>query len=250
MVRYTNKYMAIPVGVSWFSARRSALDNILPNVYYHIKESGGRKLSGQKETTKTLEIDLVQPEEAIHAGFIKSLRQQVRQAEDEGIQCYFKNDDIEFFVEFFNQFARSKKIHTVTVARLHEMNEFLNLSFATFNGVILAAHSYIVDHDLKIVRAFHSATRRLEDSAERSRVAKANKLLHYKDMLDFKKRGFEIYDFGGIAINTENPELKGINDFKMSFGGKVVDCDNYYNKSYLLFRRVSRLFKLTNDTAE
>ncbi|MBZ5855770.1 hypothetical protein [Flavihumibacter profundi] len=242
--------MALPVGVSWFSAKQSALDQVLPNVYYHIKESGGKQISGQKEISKTLEIDLTQPEESLHAGFIKSYRQQIRQAEDEGVICYFKDDELEFFSDFFNQFARSKKIHTVTPERLVAMNGHLKLSFASFNGVILAAHSYIVDNDLKIVRAFHSASRRLEDSVERTRVGKANKLLHYKDMLAFKQQGFKTYDFGGIAIDTGNPELKGINDFKLGFGGQVVECENFYSYGYVLLRKLSRMFKITSKTTE
>ncbi|MBC6489949.1 peptidoglycan bridge formation glycyltransferase FemA/FemB family protein [Flavihumibacter stibioxidans] len=250
MASYKVKYMAIPVGVSWFSASQSAIDHLLPNVYYHVKESGGKQIIGQKEISRTLEIDLTQAEETLHAAFLKSYRQQIRQAEEEGVTCYFKDDEIGFFAEFFNQFARNKKIHTVTPERLTEMKRHLRLSFASYNGVVLAAHSYIVDNDLKIVRAFHSATRRLEDSVERNRVGKANKLLHYKDMLEFKRQGYEIYDFGGIAMDSDNPELKGINDFKLGFGGKVVDCDNFYSYGYVLLRKLSRIFKLTSETSE
>jgi hypothetical protein len=41
-------------------------------------------------------------------------------------------------------------------------------------------------------------------------------------MLSFRKHDIECYDFGGVALNTETPELVGINEFKRSFGGDLV----------------------------
>ncbi|ULQ57949.1 peptidoglycan bridge formation glycyltransferase FemA/FemB family protein [Flavihumibacter rivuli] len=244
MIKYRMNYSGIGVGVSWYIARQGFLDSFLPNVYYHVKNTGGKELKGVEDISHTLEIDLRQPVETLHGSFQKSYRQQIRQSEEEGITCYF-SDDIPFFVDFFNQFAKVKNIHTVTVERMMEMKPFLKLSFAEYQGTVLAVHSYLVDEDTKIVRTFHSATRRLEDNIERNRVGKANKYLHYKDMIAFKEMGIETYDFGGIAKDTEQKDLKGINEFKMGFGGEVVPCRNVYSYGYYLMRKVSRMLGLT-----
>ena len=47
------------------------------------------------------------------------------------------------------------------------------------------------------------------------------------DMIYFKKEGYAIYDFGGYAYGTNNPDLIGINNFKDQFGGELVEESNF-----------------------
>jgi lipid II:glycine glycyltransferase (peptidoglycan interpeptide bridge formation enzyme) len=46
-------------------------------------------------------------------------------------------------------------------------------------------------------------------------------------MLYFKEKIYLEYDFGGYAFGTSNAKLQGINKFKDSFGGELVEQSNY-----------------------
>ena len=61
---------------------------------------------------------------------------------------------------------------------------------------------------------------------DRNIVGYANRGLHHYIINVAKIRGYNVYDFGGIAKNTLDKKKKGINEFKMAFGGEEVI---YYN---------------------
>jgi len=65
-------------------------------------------------------------------------------------------------------------------------------------------------------------------------VGRANRFLHYEDIRYFKEHGYETYDLGGYAKDTQDPKLQGINVFKESFGGTIVEQYNYYSPLYKL----------------
>ncbi|KIC94314.1 hypothetical protein [Flavihumibacter solisilvae] len=239
MIAYNRKYGLLNVRVKWFATKQHFSEIFVPTVFYHTRKNGTSFL-GVKEVSHTLEISLDQDVQSLHGQFIKSYRQQIRQSEEQGVYCCF-TDDLEAFVEFFNDFAETKKIHPVSLPMLREMKDYLKISFAMLGDQILAAHSYILDHQNAVVRTFHSATKRLDDTYDKNTVGKANKLLHFRDMVYFKDEGFKTYDFGGIALNTENPELKGINNFKMAFGGNVKESINYYSCTYYVLRQIMRM---------
>ena len=46
-------------------------------------------------------------------------------------------------------------------------------------------------------------------------------------------------DFGGYAENTDNKSLQGINEFKLSFGGHKVECENYQSLPYFLLNKIA-----------
>ena len=125
------------------------------------------------------------------------------------------------------------------------MGDSVKLSFATNNGEILAAHSYIIDEEVGIVRHLHSATKRLDEQYDRNLIGRANKYLTVKDILYFKEKGFKTFDFGGYAKDTPDESLKGINNYKLLFGGTVVTCIDYYSYNYWLLKRLSKLMGLS-----
>jgi hypothetical protein len=57
---------------------------------------------------------------------------------------------------------------------------------------------------------------------ERSAIGRANRLLHWHDMLFFKNQEVSTYDFGGWYEKKEDPARLNINKFKESFGGEIV----------------------------
>lgn len=240
MVRFKKKFLFFNIYENWFQCNPTILDLILPNAYLHVKDRKEKIVPGFSDVTYTVENDLTLDQEAIYAGFQKSLRQQIRQSEEAGITCQF-HDDIEGFVKFFNEFAASKNLPPTSKRRILEMDGFLQLSYAMLDGEILVAHSSLVDEKNKIARAFHSASRRLDESFDKNLIGKANKVLHYHDMMFFKQKGFTVYDFGGYTENTDDKALQGINNFKLLFGGQKVACTNYYTVSYHLMRKIGQM---------
>ena len=82
-----------------------------------------------------------------------------------------------------------------------------------FRMLLNKYHSCICDD--KNIRLLHSCSEfRETDTAFRNAIGRANKYLHWKDMLYFINQHKEKYDWGGISsFDTPN----GIDKFKMSF---------------------------------
>jgi lipid II:glycine glycyltransferase (peptidoglycan interpeptide bridge formation enzyme) len=59
----------------------------------------------------------------------------------------------------------------------------------------------------------------------------ANRLAIREMIKSAKKEGLAEFDFGGYATGKIGEELKGINEFKLSFGGRI--CEKFsYSKNY------------------
>lgn len=243
MPSFIKKYSIITVRECWFRNESNLFDIFRPVALLHLKDRIPVPWFFIRKNSYTVENDLTISSQEIQSNFIKALRQQIRIAEADGITCSFHND-IEGFVSFFNDFAYSKNIAPTSKGRIIEMGNNFLMSYASLNGEILVAHSYILDKEIGIARAFHSASRRLDATIDKNLVGRANKLLHYTEIMYFKEKGFKIYDFGGYSGADDKRNLKGINEFKLSFGGKVVQCENYYSPIYLLFRRIAVFLRI------
>ena len=77
----------------------------------------------------------------------------------------------------------------------------------------------------KWLRLLNSERNQYED---KNIVGYANRGLHHYTINLAKNLGYQTYDFGGIAKNTTDKKKKGINQFKMAFGGEE---EFYYNVS-------------------
>lgn len=239
MISYFISYGIFPVRVNWFGLKQRPVDVIIPSVYYHIKTDPSH-FQGYKELGHTLEISLLQSIDDLKAGMVKSYRQQIRQSEETGIQ--FKEiPNREDYVSFYNAFAEGKGLPLLSKKRIWEYGSKFQVVGAYLGDTLLAAHTYLLDNETKTVRVFHSATQRLNEEIDRNLVGKANKYLHYCGMVYYKEKGFEIYDFGGIAYNSTDPGLQGINTFKTQFGGEVVESYTVYSYLYYLLRWGFRL---------
>ena len=245
MVRYYKKVSFFKVYESWFTYQFQLKHLFSLNAFFHLKNKK-KWIPAIGKKTYTLELNLEDDVDVITLKFNKQIRQQVKIAEKEGTTCCFENE-IEKFVEFFNDFAKKKDTWLTTEQRIRDMGDHVKLSFALNNGVILAAHSYIVDREIGIVRQLHSATKRLDENYDRNFIGRANKYLTVKDMFYFKENGFKIFDFGGFAKDTENESLKGINNFKLQFGGELTACTDYYSVNYWLLKKISKLVKVSGN---
>jgi hypothetical protein len=155
------------------------------------------------------------------------------------------SNDIDKFVEFFNDFAIKRNTYTTSRERVEEIGSKLKICFAEKDSIPLVAHTYLEDDEMGIARILHSATARLDENLDRNFVGKANKYLTVKSMLHYKQKGYSIFDLGGYAANTTDAGLQGINNFKMMFGGKVVPCNDYYSYPYWLLKKISGILGLS-----
>jgi hypothetical protein len=190
-----------------------------------------------KEITHTLVTDLTQDADLIISAISKSVLKEAKKAEAEGITCIF-NNDVEKFIEFYNKFAGNKQLYQFNKKFISEYKDFNTIAYAMKDGEILAAHFYLVSKKLKLVRSFLSGTRNADDQFDKRMIGMANKLLKINTIHHFKKNNFETLDYGGIVLNTDNQSLKGITEYKMSFGGKVTTDVSFLSPVYFILLKI------------
>lgn len=243
MVSFCRKYFLLKVRQNWFSGECKISDIFSLNAYLFFKEIRKKRIWGIIKVSYTIENSLLPTVDEIFSGFTATTRYDIRRAEKEGIECRFIND-IHGFVEFYNAFAKERGIPPTSRKRVMEMGDNLKLSFAFFNGQIVSTHSYIVDKKIGIVRFYQSASSRFDNHFDPAGIGRANKLLQYRDMIYFKEQGYKIYDFGGYSENTQNKGLLGINQYKLSFGGKITTCYSCYSFGYYIIMRIAEILEL------
>lgn len=175
--------------------------------------------------------DLTIPEEEILAGINKNVRYEIRRSERDGIQTeFYGKSDIEsnreildLFGDIYRRMYKSKGVD----ADLNRsaIEKYLEADKILFSAVwrddeMILFHSYVCDNEE--TRLLHSASF-FREAADPGMMGRANKKLHWEDMLYFKQNGFVRYDWGGIS-DFDNPN--GIDAFKLKFGGERI---TYYN---------------------
>jgi len=194
-----------------------------------------------KEISHTLITDLTQDTDIIISAISKSVLKESKKAEAEGITCIF-NNDVEKFIEFYNKFAGNKQLYQLNKKFISEYKDINTISYAMKDGEILAAHFYLVSKKLKLVRSFLSGTRNADEQFDKRMIGMANKLLKINSIQHFKKNNFETLDYGGIVLNSDNKSLKGITEYKMSFGGKVKTDVSFLSPVYFILLKIFSFF--------
>ena len=213
----------------WFCARPAIVDSI--RLVRYVQSSWTRPYPGfVREAFSTKLIDLSQSEGEIFTQFHKNTQYKIRRAEREGIACDF---DVALgeFVDFYNGVAATAGWDRIRGALLESAGANRRLTAAREPTGTLAMHSYIVDPAEARVRLWHSASIQGQESSSERRnlVGRANRLLHFRDMLHFKQAGFALYDFGGYATDLNDHKKQAINRFKDGFGGRIVNESNFHS---------------------
>ena len=78
--------------------------------------------------------------------------------------------------------------------------------------------------DRKRVRSVHMASANSGDlpKEEQRKIGRANRLLVWHCMLQYRSEGIQVFDLGGWYSGGDDRALLGINKFKECFGGKTV----------------------------
>jgi hypothetical protein len=174
----------------------------------------------------SLKTDLAAPAELIAAGFAESCRRQIRRAGNDGLRHQVfagAVDGLEEFAKFYDVFARQKGVWLIDrhwLAQAAAARQ-LALSCVSRDGERLVWHAHLCA-GRTVQLAYSASWFRAGDRDYRSLVARANRWLHWRDMLGFRDAGALHYDWGGMFEDESTPERAGINRFKRTFGGEPV----------------------------
>ncbi len=200
-------------------------------------------------------IDLTQDAAEIMGCFSKTRRYEIRRAMERDnlyIDFYQPNTRLECneFFDFYNEFAKSKGRTDIAKGKAYALMENGRLIIAKISSAeneILSMHGYIADEDSKRVALYTSSSLFREKIDIANLIGRANGLLHYKCMLYFKEKGYSIYDFGGIYKGNDNIQLQNITQYKMSFGGKLIEFDNSVVIPFRLLRGIDAFLETNRD---
>jgi hypothetical protein len=190
-----------------------------------------------KQTQHTLLIDLNQDDETLQSGMSKNMRAQLRKAENDGF-VWEPSTDLEEFRQLFNAFAADKKLKALSTGVLEAEREFLFVAKVLFEGRPLVAHAYLVDREESRARFLYGATVRLAEGVDANLVGRSNRWAHWREIQEFRTQGLKTFDFGGYALDTKDAQKQGINQFKESFGGRVVEESTYDSFWFALAKSV------------
>lgn len=235
MITIKKRQSLFTVTENWFGYKFHWSDFFLPVCYRGLREMNQELYFGIKKYTKTIVLPINKSINDIYAGFSTTLKYEIKKAEAEGVQCYFNNDR-KAFIEFYNDFAKSKKLATLNIDRNDKYcGDIWKASYAVLNGQILVAHSYLEDKESGIVRLMESGSMRLNEKFDPKQIGQANKLLHHFDIKFFKEGGLQFYDFGGWD------NLPGLLKFKQAFGAYPINIFNYFSYSYAIKDRIKEI---------
>jgi hypothetical protein len=244
-VRFQFTKYLIPIRKYYFECRKTPplSDFFLPTAYMHCYEKAHPWFFSAKEG-HTLTNDLTISEEDLFATFQKKTRSYIRKADKEA--CFTLDDgpDLGEFREFVHEFANKRELSYYELDALKELgHEYYDiLALRGDNGKIALAHMYLCSPKKRICSLLISAAddSGREDAEKRQQMGRANRLLHWQAMRRLKAAGYATYDWGGYALNTEDPVLQGINSFKQRFNGTLRTVYHYYSPAYALIKWLKR----------
>jgi len=222
--------------VIWFAEKPSFFDGSVFLEYRQVRSTAEYQ-GFMRSPFHTIHISLDGDDASILASFSKGTRYEVNRAMRDGV---FFSSDVrqDDFVRFYNEFALLKSRKCLAPEELDLMGAHLSVTSAGYGDEVLVMHCYLLDMQLRKVRLLYSAShfRAFGDSAERNLVARANRMLHYKDMLYYRERGYSCYDLGGISLEQNDQEKAHIANFKAGFGGCIVEESHYISVPLVVMR--------------
>jgi lipid II:glycine glycyltransferase (peptidoglycan interpeptide bridge formation enzyme) len=227
----------------------------MAEIWYNYNEQPDRKIdvlrykyvaerkekAASFEELWTLLIDLGKTEDELFSLIRKNTRYEINRARNKDniesvalLKKGQKNEEkLKQYIDFFNAFAESKNRSHIHFSDLEQFynNGTLCVRFAraparsaSVGNDPLTMHAYIISDNTARLHQSSSLFRNSEDSEYKNLVGRANRLLHWEDLLYFKKEGVRWYDFGGwyggAATSQSYREQLLIDQFKESFGAE------------------------------
>lgn len=227
MIVYRSRFLRI--GESWF-VREPTLRSDVDVV--HLRSMELPTKGGCSNEFSTLTVDLRREPEDLERRMNQTTRYEVRRAlARDNFTASLTTAPTESDIQTFADDYRFNPASDAAPSVLDRLDRYgsvgmLALSVVTKDAAVLARHAYIFDsRDTRLlyaVQILSSETR--EDRAWHSR---ANRMLHWIDMLRFRELGIERLDMGGWSGQSADPKLRAVSAFKAGFGGSIstrYDC--------------------------
>jgi lipid II:glycine glycyltransferase (peptidoglycan interpeptide bridge formation enzyme) len=243
---YTKKKYGIHISEIWYNAQED-FENKSDVIIYKYVHKKKDKMSSFEDLF-TIMVDLAPDEKDLFSRLSKTTKYQINRArEKDKVLCFTflekeeKNEEkIKKYIEYFNEFARSKKRPELTFAKLEKYynNGALCIRCAADQdqSIIYTMHAYIVSDNTARLHQSASHFRNSGEADLKSLIARANRRLHWDDILYFKSTGLKNYDFGGWYGGKTDAEKLSINQFKESFGGTIKQEYSYIVPGTLIGR--------------
>ena len=187
------------------------------------------------------ETDLRPSLTEIMAKMKSNTRNEIRRAERE--ECRFAIDDgFDEFIPFYNAFCDSKGYGDhVSRARLSKFKNIL-VTRVVCGDDTLAMHVTQLDPTGKIAILVLSGSQRLGKGVNTKLIGWGNRYLHFKELEWLKEHGYETYDWSGVCLDPHNPQHT-IGQFKLSFGGTLVESWTLKSPLYAFLEKTRDLFR-------
>jgi hypothetical protein len=247
MLRFEFPLRRLPFGKAthtWFAARPDPADAWGFAIYYQAKSTD--EMPGFKREQKhTKFISLAGTEDDIFDQIGKNTKPKIKQALAEGGLRFAVIEQADEVRDLYNEFARGKGRPPLEERTFRAYWPKMVATKISLDADPLVMHAFLVDEGLHRANHLYSASlfRSTDDPDRRARIGRANRALHYLNMLNFKDRGITTYDLGGYALGTQDPELQQVNEFKDSFGGQLVEESNYVSLPLHWARKFSGLLR-------
>lgn len=175
-----------------------------------------------KSSSHTIKINLTQDINKIYDSFKKGTKYDIRRAEKDGV-TYITSKNICNFLKMHEDFSESKDRISVKKHDLELFGENYIITLAIKDNHAIAAHYYIIDSNIGNALLLHSASsyRKCNSPTDRALIGRANRGLHFYDIIYFKSENFKLCDLGGYALIKPNQEQIRINKFKEEFNSNI-----------------------------
>lgn len=210
-------------------------------VFGNYNEIKGKHVFSQEQSS--LITDLKLNEEDLWLKMSKTVRNEINRCERENVKVeiyeseYLVNncDILDIFSEMYHNMYFEKGMENIypdkKLLLQYAKNNKLLLTSAFIDNQPVVFHTYVYsDRNTRLLQSCSEF--RACDNTMRNAIGRANKYLHWKDIQLFKKRGFHIYDWGGVSSLSEP---NGIDKFKMAFGNTPI---TYFNIRYIVSLRL------------
>ena len=226
-----------------FFAEEKDLSGAFKIVRYAHSLTDVKKLGLKRIEMATAYTDLTLSVEDIIEQATSNKKNVKRVMRNGGIVCAVTND-VDRYLDFFNDFAKSKHINGMTREKVDSYGANHLIFEASLDGNVLAMQTFLADPENRIAVLWTSSNKRFGDNKERTLIGYATRILTYWIMGYLKEHGYTIFDWGGIATEEEilrNPGLRTVNEYKLSFGCEKVSNYIYESFLYRLMHRVALL---------
>ena len=196
------------------------------NLFFHAEKILENCTVQNLSKVYTTTIDLTKDIEEIKSNFKSKLRNYINKGEKINFEIKEVNLENrktrEELINRYNFFAKRKKIKLMDKQFFSKYCKSgkLYASEIVHEKKSVANHIYLLNEKRAfLMYSFYSES--IDDYESQFRGT-ANRFLHWKDILFFKSKDFDIYDFGGISVIPNS-----LSSFKLSFGGIVEEKFSY-----------------------